>query len=107
MQSTSPGPRVLGLSVAGWYFEHRLHGPLIEPDQFIETASWLAQLPHQRDSNNCTLWPLPDLKNMFMFASKQAWQHPESVRKNAGPIFFFVNCLDTRSLWSSLGREQR
>lgn len=37
-------------------------GPLIEPDQFTETASRLAQLPHQRDSNNCTLWPLPNLK---------------------------------------------
>lgn len=34
-------------------------GLLIEPDSFTETASRLAQLPHQRDSNNCTLWPLP------------------------------------------------
>lgn len=38
-------------------------GPLIEPDQFTETASRLAQLPHQRDSNNCTLWPLQAWKS--------------------------------------------
>lgn len=41
-------------------------GPLIEPDQFTETASRLAQLPHQRDSNNCTLWPLPCLKKPYL-----------------------------------------
>lgn len=40
--------------------------PLIEPDQFTETASRLAQLPHQRDSNNCTLWPLPNLKKPYL-----------------------------------------
>lgn len=41
-------------------------GLLIEPDQFTETASRLAQLPHQRDSNNCTLWPLPSLKKPYL-----------------------------------------
>lgn len=41
-------------------------GPLIEPDQFAETASRLAQLPHQRDFNNCTLWPLPSLKKPYL-----------------------------------------
>lgn len=35
--------------------------PLIEPDQFVETASRLPQLSHQRRSNNCTLWPLRSL----------------------------------------------
>lgn len=55
-------------------------GPLIEPDQFTETTSRLAQLPHQRDSNNCTLWPLPTLKKaIFMFASKQASEHSENA----------------------------
>lgn len=66
-------------------------GLLIEPDQFTETASRLAQLPHQRDSNNCTLWPLPSLKKaIFMFASKQAWQH-WTHRERRPSLFFHEN----------------
>lgn len=77
MQSVSPGLCVSALSVEARSFERRLCGPLIEPDQFAETASRLAQLPHQRDSNNCTLWPLPSLKKkaIFMLASKQTQEH--------------------------------
>lgn len=81
-------------------------GPLIEPDQFTETASRLAQLPHQRDSNNCTLWPLPNLKKPYL-CSLQSKHGSIGCPENAGLCYFFVNCLDTRSLWSSLGREQR
>jgi len=57
-------------------------GPLIEPDQFTETASRLAQLPHQRDSNNCTLWPLPSLKKpyLYLLQSKHgSTEHTENV----------------------------
>lgn len=108
MQSTSPGPCVLASCVAAWSFEHRLHGLLIEPDQFIETASRLAQLPHQRDSNNCTLWPLPDLKKPYLCSLQSKHGSIECPEKRRPVLFFFlVHCLDARSLLSSLGREQR
>lgn len=38
-------------------------GLLTDADQLRETGSDLAQLPHQRDSNNGTLWPLLSLKS--------------------------------------------
>lgn len=58
-------------------------GPLIEPDQFAETASRLAQLPHQRDSNNCTLWPLPNLKKPYL-CSLQSKHGSIGCPENAG-----------------------
>lgn len=91
MQSTSPGPCVLASCVAAWSFEHRLHGLLIEPDQFIETASRLAQLPHQRDSNNCTLWPLPDLKKPYLCSLQSKHGSIECPGKRR-PVLFFGFC---------------
>lgn len=92
----------------------RVHGPLnalsagllIEPDQFTETASRLAQLPHQRDSNNCTLWPLPSLeKAIFMLASKQSTEALNKLRMQAFTITFQGSSLCTRPFRSNLGTE--
>lgn len=58
-------------------------GLLIEPDQCTETASRLAQLPHQRDSNNCTLWPLPSLKKPYLCLLQSKHGSIEHT-KNAG-----------------------
>lgn len=66
-------------AVASVLWTPSLRALLIEPDQFTETASRLAELPHQRDSNNSALWPLhrrgekkkKKKKNVFVFTSKQ------------------------------------
>lgn len=81
-------------------------GLLIEPDQFTEIVSRLAQLPHQRDSNNCTLWPLPSLKKPYLclLQSKHGTiEHTE----NADLLysFFPANNLDAKPFCSNLGKE--
>lgn len=83
-------------------------GPLIEPDQFTETVSRLAQLPHQRDSNNCTLWPLPSLKKPYLclLQSKHGSVENTVPRTQAFTILLQAYNLDTRPFWSNLGTEE-
>lgn len=71
--------------------------PLIEPDQFAETASRLAQLPHQRDSNNGTMWPLLSLKKPYLCLL----QSKNGSRRRT--LFFLT---PREAIWRNLRTEQ-
>lgn len=81
--------------------------PLIEPDQFTETASRLAQLPHQRDSNNCTLWPLPSLKKPYLCLLQSKHGSTEHT-ENAGLCFSFSSLhLKTQGHFGAIWDQNR
>lgn len=73
-------------------------GPLIEPDQFAETASRLAQLPHQRDSNNSTMWPLLCLKKSHIYVCFKARMAVDGKRCSLlAPRFTHLTQPETRT----------
>lgn len=73
-------------------------GPLIEPDQFTETASRLAQLPHQRDSNNCTLWPLLSLKKPYLYLLQSQPGSSEQTEKGGLEHSFFEQMIGHKAI---------
>lgn len=76
-------------AVASVLWTPSLRALLIEPDQFTETASRLAELPHQRDSNNSALWPL----------------HRRGKKKNKKKCVCVYIKAGTPGLWYNLDAE--
>lgn len=80
-------------------------GPLIEPDQFTKTASRLAQLPHQRNSNNYGHYQT--WKSHICVCFKASMAALNTLRMQAFTALCQANSLDTGSFWNNLGTEQR
>lgn len=83
-------------------------GLLTDADQLRETGSDLAQLPHQRDSNNGTLWPLLSLKSriyIYLYSLQSEATAASSVLRLKAFASFEMDSFELRATARQFGNQ--